>query len=104
MRGSEPMDIKDETIYIGCQCHSPYHIIQVSYWDWKDGPPELYFCLQADRHLGFWGRLKAAMLYLFGGDNLGWHDVMPNHEDLTNLRRLLDKYNDSYTIYKEGEK
>ena len=99
------MEDKTETIYIGCQCHSPFHIVRVSLWDWKGkDPPELYFELQADRCLGFWKRLKAATLYLFGGENLGWHDVMPNHDDVFNLQRVIDKYNEAYKIYEDKEK
>lgn len=94
---------KDKTIYIGCQCHSPYHIIKVGLWEWKDQPPEFLFELQADRHQGLWDRLKAACRYLWGGENLGWHDVMPNHEDVLDLRRMIDEYNEAYTIYKEKE-
>jgi hypothetical protein len=97
------METKDETIYIGCQCHSPYHIIRVGLWEWRDQEPELLFELQADRHLGFFKRLKEAVRYVFGGENLGWHDVMPNHEDVLNLRRVIDSYTESYTVYKAKE-
>lgn len=96
------MEDRTETIYIGCKCHSPYHIVRVSLWDWSGKePPELYFELQADRHLGFLGRLKAAILYLFGGDNLGWHDVIPEHNDLVKLNKLLYNYTECYREYEE---
>jgi len=95
---------KDEIIYIGCQCHSPYHIMKVGLWEWKEQPPELLFELQADRHRGLWDRLKAAYRYVCGSENLGWHDVMPNHEDVLNLRRVIDNYNEAYKIYEDKEK
>ena len=96
---------RDETIYIGCQCHSPYHIMKVGLWDWSpEDPPELLFELQADRHRGLWERLKAAYRYVCGGENLGWHDVMPNHKDVLNLRRVIDEYNKAYTIYEDKTK
>jgi hypothetical protein len=96
---------KDKVIYIGCKCHSPYHIMSVSLWDWSpDGAPELSFVLQADHHLGFWGRLKAAALYLFSIENLGWHDVLPNHEDILKLSQVIDNYNEAYKIYEDKEK
>lgn len=99
------MEDRTETIYIGCQCHSPFHIVRVSLWDWKGKePPELYFELQADRHLGFLERLKAATLYLFSGETLGWHDVIPNHNDVANLRRVIDNYNEAYKIYEDKER
>jgi hypothetical protein len=94
----------DETIYIGCSCHSPYHIISVSLWDWRDEQPELSFVLQADRHRGLWERLKEAYRYVCGGENLGWHDVLPNRADILNLRRLIDKYDERYKIYEDKEK
>jgi hypothetical protein len=98
------MEDKTETIYIGCQCHSPYHIVRVSLWDWKGKePPELYFELQADRYLGLWGRLKAATRFVFGGENLGWHDVIPNHDDVINLHRVIDNYNKAYNVYETKE-
>ena len=93
-----------ETIYIGCQCHSPYHIMRVSLYDWMaDDAPELFFELQADRHLGFWARLKAATLYLFGGENLGWHDVIPNHDEIINLKRVIDKCTEAHILYNKKE-
>jgi hypothetical protein len=93
-----------EKIYIGCQCTSAYHIVCVSFYDWMgDEPPELYFELQADRDLGLWDRLKAAVRYVFGQENLGWHDVIPNHEDVLNLKRVVDKYNDAYVLYNKRE-
>lgn len=98
------MSDNTETIYIGCQCHSPYHIVRVSLWDWKGKePPELYFELQADRHKGFWGRIVEAVYYVFGSENLGWHDVIPDHEDVINLHRVIDNYAKSYTVYKEAQ-
>ena len=93
-----------ETIYIGCECHSPYHIIRVSFYDWLgDDAPELFFELQADRNENLWKRLKSAARYVFGSENLGWHDVIPNHDDLLNLKRIVDKYNEAHILYNKKE-
>jgi len=93
-----------ETIYIGCECHSPYHIIRVSFYDWLgDDAPELFFELQADRDENLWKRLKSAARYVFGSENLGWHDVIPNHDDLLNLKRIVDKYNEAHILYNKNE-
>ena len=95
---------KSETIYIGCQCHSPYHIVRVSFYDWMaDDVPELYFELQADRDKGLWDRLKTAVSYVFKSDNLGWHDVIPNHDDVVNLKRVIDNYMEAHVLYNKKE-
>ena len=93
----------EHTIYIGCQCHSPYHIVRVSLFEWTKEPPELYFELQADRHQGFWNRLKSAVRYVFGQENLGWHDVIPEHNDVVKLQNLLYNYTECYKAYKENK-
>jgi hypothetical protein len=95
---------KDETIYIGCQCHSPYHIVRVGLWDWEEKPPELLLELQADRCRGLWDRIVAAVRYVCGGENLGWHDVIPSHKDVMNLRRVIDNYTELYTVYEEMQR
>ena len=93
---------KSETIYVGCECHSPEHIIRVSYWEWQNKEqPEIYFQLQADAHLGFWDRLKMAWKYVFFGENLEWHDVVASYKDMENLNRVLNTY---MVDYKEWEK
>jgi hypothetical protein len=96
---------RSETIYIGCECHVPEHIVKVSYFDWdhKD-EPELYFELQADRHMGFWRRLQLGLKFIFGSSNLEWHDVIPNINDVTKLNRLLTKYIDAYNTYYKDSK
>lgn len=95
---------KSETIYLGCECHTPEHIVRVSYFDWGEKDmPELYFELQADRHLGFWQRVKMAWAFVFGRSNLEWHDVIPVHTDVENLRRVLDNYANDYKLWQEAE-
>ena len=96
---------KSETIYIGCQCHGPEHIIQVKYFDAIGvDEPELYFMLQADKgHLNFWERVKMATNFLIGRGNIEWHDVIPNHNDAVNLKRLLDNYIEDYKLYEETQ-
>jgi hypothetical protein len=95
---------KSETIYIGCECHATEHIIRVSYYDWhgKD-QPELYFMLQSDKgHLNFWQRLKMATNFLIGRGDIEWHDVIPNHNDLTNLNRVLKHYHADYKLWEKA--
>lgn len=91
---------KSETIYIGCECHSPEHIIRVSYFDWcEKDQPEMFFELQADAHLGFWQRIKMAFNFIFFGRNLEWHDVIPTHNDLLKLKIALDNYHKDYKLW-----
>jgi hypothetical protein len=68
-----------------------------------DDVPELYFELQADRDKGLWGRLKDAARYVFGAENLGWHDVIPNHDDVVNLKRVIDNYMEAHVLYNKKE-
>jgi hypothetical protein len=96
---------KSETIYIGCQCHAPEHLIRVSYYEWvgKD-EPELYFMLQSDKgHLNFWERLKMAAKFLIGRADVEWHDVIPDHNDIVELKRVLDTYTEDYKLYEETQ-
>lgn len=97
---------KSETIYIGCECHTPEHIIRVSYFDWAEkDEPELYFELQADGfHLNFWQRLKMATKFLFRKGNLEWHDVIPNKADVVKLDTVIDNYLADYKLYEEAQK
>ena len=96
---------KSETIYIGCECHGPEHIIRVSYFDWVEkDEPELFIELQADGfHLNFWQRLKMATEFLFRKGNLEWHDVIPKRDDIVNLKRVLDNYTEDYKLYEEKQ-
>jgi len=95
---------KSETIYLGCDCHSPEHIIRVSYYDWlAQEQPEFFFELQADAHLSFWKRVKMAYNYVFFGKNLEWHDVVPTHPDLVNLKRVVDNYHKDYKLWHEAQ-
>jgi len=92
---------KSETIYIGCQCHGTNHIIRVSYFDWQEhDEPELYFELQSDKgHLNLWDRLKMAFNFVIGRNNIEWHDVIPNAEDVFKLRTLIENYTDDYALW-----
>ena len=100
---STPID-KSETIYLGCECQLPEHIIRVSYYDWADkDPPEIYMTLQADQHLNFWDRVRLAAKFIFGSATLEWHDVIPNQNDIGKLKVLLDNYHDAYTLYNEAK-
>jgi len=92
-----------ETIHIGCECHSPAHIVRVSYWDWQTKDrPEVYMQLQADRCLTFWQRLKLGTKFILGTDNLEWHDVSPTHDDLTKLQKLLRTYSADYKLWEKA--
>ena len=92
--------MSEDTIYIGCECHSAAHIIRATISEWGDTePPELYLELQADRCLGFWDRLQHAVRYVFGDENLGWHDVIPVKADVVKLHELTSRYLKAYEAY-----
>lgn len=96
--------MSEDTIYIGCECHSPDHIVRASFYDWEGkDPPDFYLELQANRCLDFWDRVKHAVRYVFGGQNLGWHDVIPNKMDIVKLHDLTDRYLKAYEVYKEKQ-
>ena len=92
---------RSETIYIGCQCGATEHIIRVNYYDWQErDEPELYFALQSDKgHLNFWSRLKMAFGFIIGRCDVEWHDVIPDHNDVVNLHRVLTNYQNSHKLY-----
>lgn len=93
-----------ETIYLGCECHSPEHIVRVSYYEWADkDPPEIYMTLQADQHFNFWDRVQLAAKFIFGSAALEWHDVIPNQNDISKLKVLIDNYHDAYTLYNKAK-
>jgi hypothetical protein len=92
--------MSDDTVYIGCECGSPYHIVRTSFYEYGDTePPELYLELQADRHLGFWERVQHAVRYVLGEENLGWHDVIPVKADIVKLHELTGRYLKAYEAY-----
>ena len=101
---STPVD-KSETIYIGCECYGPEHIIRVNYFDWQEkNEPEIYFLLQSDKaHLDLWQRIKMAFNFVIGRENIEWHDVIPKRDDIVNLKRVLDNYTEDYKLYEEKQ-
>ena len=91
---------RSKNIYIGCECHSNAHIICVSYFDWGlDDSPEFYFELQSDMPFGFFSRVKRAFNYIFFGERLRWHDVIPKVDDLRNLNVLINEYLERHDQY-----
>ena len=61
--------------------------------------------LQADKgHLNFWERLKMATSFLIGRGNIEWHDVIPNHDNVVNLKRVLDNYIEDYNDFHKDSK
>jgi hypothetical protein len=96
--------MSDNTIYIGCECGSPYHIVRATVDEWGEkDPPDFYLELQADRHLGFWDRVQHAVRYVFGEENLGWHDVIPNKADIAKLHELTERYLTAYATYEAAK-
>ena len=94
------VDDRSEQIFIGCECGANEHIIRASYWDWQlDDSPEFYFELQSDMPFGFFARVKRAFRYVFFGERLRWHDVIPKPDDLRNLQVLISKYLDRHDHY-----
>ena len=92
--------MNEDTIYIGCECHSANHIVRVTMFEWDDREsPEFYLELQADRCLSFWERVQHAVRYVFGDENLGWHDVIPNKADVDKLHDLTGRYLKAYETY-----
>lgn len=98
---STPYDT--DSIYIGCECHSPEHIIRVSYFDWAaEEKPEMFFALQASNSLTFWQRLILAAKFVVKGERLEWHDVIADHNDLIKLKNTLDKYHSDYKLWQKA--
>ena len=91
---------RSKEILMGCECGSSHHIIRVNYWDWGlEDAPEFYFELQSDMPFGFFGRVKRAFNYIFFGERLRWHDVIPKADDLRNLNGLINEYLERHDQY-----
>lgn len=65
----------EEVKFVSCECSSPDHALQMSYYDDDVNNdtasqemyiPELYFNLQLSPYLGFWKRLWLGFRYIFG--------------------------------------
>ena len=41
--------------------------------------------------------------FLIGRGDVEWHDVIPKHDDIVNLKRVLDNYIEDYKLYEETQ-
>lgn len=87
---------KSQIVHLDCQCHCPEHIVRISYWEWPDQYPELFFELQSDCFLPWYKRIWAAIKYVAAGHALKWHDVSVKHQDVDKLQLIINDYNSAY--------
>jgi hypothetical protein len=87
--------------YFDCQCEDAEHTLRCSFEQNEDDPnafPELWTEVHLNSHLNFWGRLKAAVKYLFGVESrygmFGTWLLIP--EDAARLRNLVDRFQQAY--------
>ena len=45
-----------------------------------------------------------ATSFLIGRGNIEWHDVIPNHDNVVNLKRVLDNYIEDYNDFHKDSK
>lgn len=83
------MEIRNEEVFV-CECFSPEHMIYLTYDEENN---ELYFHIHMDRNIGWWNRLKYAVLYLFGRDSAygGWDVTLIKPEDKERLIGIINK-------------
>ena len=80
----------DRIEYFECGCGSVEHTLRFSL---DRDLPMLYTSIFLNDYYSFWGRLKAAVKYVFGHKcNEGhWDCWILNTEDVARLRNLLDE-------------
>jgi hypothetical protein len=55
-----------------CDCGSMGHLVRLAYDQYVDGDEDLTIGVTMNHYLGFWGRVKMALKYIFKRDN-DWH-------------------------------
>lgn len=61
---------------LDCNCHTPLHFIQFDWDRWHDGTEDINAFFVSDRNWGFWKRVRCALKYVFGTQDLIQGDVV----------------------------
>lgn len=77
-------------LYFPCVCGHP-HFLELDF-DLDPGWKHYYASIIDNCNMGFWDRLKSAIKFLKGKQNLNWMDVELNSKDLKKIKIHIDKY------------
>lgn len=98
------MDVKNETIFLQCECleHSD-HTIRVTVdddWGGDTYPPQFIVSAQMSHYRGFWGRLGIALKYVLGIDNTYCHytDTICSLEQMDRLIGMVERQRELYHL------
>ncbi len=101
--GRDPLDI-----VVRCDCLSINHAVALSVFfaHTNDPRPSAFFQVTAPTYLRFWGRVRAALAYIFGSDKPGFDTVCLTKDGAQRLRDGLDAFladpGESWPHGKEG--
>lgn len=85
----DPLDI-----VVRCDCLSINHAVALSVYfpHPRDPSPSAFFQVTAPTYLRFWGRVRAALAYIFGGSAPGFDTVCLTKDSAQRLRDGLDAF------------
>ena len=88
-RVREPLDI-----VVRCDCLSLNHAVALSVFfaNRHDPSPSAFLQVTTPTYLRFWGRVRAALAYVFGGEGPGFDTVCLTKHDAQRLRDGLDAF------------
>lgn len=98
------MSPPEQDHFIKCGCHSPQHIVQITYWPGYEhtnvnktkgwSPENMSMNLQMNIWKNFWQRLKISLRYLFKPTSCAqeypWDGNWMDTEDIDELRDFLN--------------
>ena len=77
-----------EIIRIDCDCGHKGHFFALEKWN---GDLLAIVC-EADRHAGFWHRLKSAVIFILGWENLNYTEiVLDRNKTLKDIKKAIEK-------------
>lgn len=81
-------------IVVRCDCLSINHAVGLSVFfaHEHDPHPSAFFQVTTPTYLGFWGRVRAALAYIFGGNGPGFDTVCLTKDGARRLRDGLDAF------------
>lgn len=76
---------------LDCDCHTPLHFVKLDWIRWSDKEGDetldLFFC--SDRNWSVWRRVRSALKYVFGSQDLVMGDIVVSKEKAKELAEWL---------------
>lgn len=81
---------------IPCSCHTTGHkvIFKVVTWDYGNGEKDVDLVMEViiDERVGFWRRIKNALLYLIARQKIYIFEAYLSDDELPELQKLIQNY------------